>query len=121
MDTIYRHFVPFSLLVICTLIGAAGQYLLKTGASLSIHETSKFWAVWFQPATILGLAFYFIAGLIYISVLKSVPLSIAYPTIGLNTLFVVIIGRIYFKEQLTFTQVGGIVFIILGVILLWKS
>lgn len=122
MDAFYRHFVPFLLLVICALIGAVGQYLFKAGALLPVLETTKFWTVWLQPATILGFAFYSIGALLYISVLKRVPLSIAYlPTIALNTLFVVLIGRIYFKEPLTSSQVGGILFIIIGVILLWKS
>jgi small multidrug resistance pump len=121
MENIYRHFVPFLLLLICAMIGAAGQYLLKTGALLSAQKAAEFWTIWLQPTTILGFAIYFVGGLLYISVLKTVPLSIAYPTIALNTLFVVLIGRLYFKESLSFTQVGGILFIIFGVILLWKA
>jgi len=121
MDITYRIFPSFLLLAICILIGAVGQYLLKTGAMSSGSEATKFWMVWFQPIIIIGLSFYFIGALLYIYVLKSVPLSIAYPSFALNTILVVLIGRIFFKETLTFTQVGGILFIILGVVLLWKS
>ncbi len=68
----------------------------------------------------IGAAFYSAAFLGYIYVLRIVPLSIAQPviTVGVSAL-TVLIATTMFREQMALSNWFGLVFICLGVLLLF--
>ena len=78
-----------------------------------------FWKIFFNPSIFFGLGLYFLSALIYIKALKTIPLSIAYPSLSLSYVAVVLIGGIFFDETLHRIQIIGLLLIILGVMLMW--
>lgn len=106
---------------------SAGQLLFKAGArslagepGLSVVDTALRLA--FQPAVIAAGVLYVIATLIWLHVLREVPLSFAYPFISLSFLLVPIGSHLIFGEQLSARDAAGMMTIVTGVTLMsWKG
>ncbi len=110
--------LAYALLIASILLGAGGQILLKKGmlrhpgfALTGLFALARNWEI------IAGFALYGISTLLYLKVLGSLSLSLAYPTISLGYVFVVIMSRILFKETVTRKRWAAVTLICLGVIL----
>ncbi|MCO6415593.1 EamA family transporter [Siccirubricoccus sp. KC 17139] len=97
---------------ICTSLG--GQVLLKAGA---IGE-GGFLTQLFRPTTIIGLAAYGGAALLYIIALRKIPMSIALPCTAASYVAVALIGHFAFGEALSPQKLAAIGLICGGVLLL---
>jgi small multidrug resistance pump len=110
-----------AMLITAILIGVVGQIFLKIGslamANLKPDSLSYFLNgnLWF------GLFLYGISTVFYIITLQKIPLSIAYPTISVSYIFVVILSSFIFKEKIAVPQILGILLIMSGVLLIWKK
>jgi small multidrug resistance pump len=105
----------YLLLSISVLLGSIGQILFKFGA---VHGLG-YLQILFSPTIILGLLSYFLSALIYIIVLKHIPLSIAYPTISLSYIVIIILSHYFFGEAVTIQKIASMILIISGVSLLY--
>jgi multidrug transporter EmrE-like cation transporter len=104
------------LLLSCNLLLlATGQVLFKLTAATSYVSR---WEFVLSPTFLLAMVVYAAATVCWIFVLRAWPLNIAYPTQAIAVAIVVLCGRYLFDETLTFTQIGGIIAIIGGVVLL---
>ena len=101
----------YALLGVSIVLGIGGQLLLKTGASRGLAPIAQFLSPW----TIGGLACYFLAALGYILALRSIPLSVAYPTVASSYIVVLVLSHLLWHEPLTPTNVAGVVCIGLGI------
>jgi small multidrug resistance pump len=97
---------------ICTSLG--GQVLLKAGAVAEGH----FIAQLLRPTTIIGLAAYGGAALLYIIALRKIPMSVALPCTAASYVAVALIGHFMFGEELNPQKLAAIGLICGGVILL---
>jgi len=95
------------------LAGIGGQMLLKAGAS-----APTLFAQFLRPATICGLILYAAAAFLYIYALRSIPVSVAFPSVSLSYAVVAILGHFLFNEPFGLRQVGGIALVMGGVILI---
>jgi multidrug transporter EmrE-like cation transporter len=96
------------------VLGVAGQVALKLGA-----EGSKTIALQFlHPATIVGFGIYVAAAMLYMVAIKKIPLSLAYPSVSLGYVIVGIIAHVMWNEPLGLPQIGGILLIGGGILLL---
>jgi drug/metabolite transporter (DMT)-like permease len=95
------------------LAGIAGQILLKAGA-----DAPDFVAQLFRPSTIAGLALYGSAAFLYIVALRKIPVSVAFPSVSLSYAIVAVLGHFLFNEPFGLKQIGGIVLIMGGVLLI---
>ena len=102
------------------LLGIMGQMCFKNGVS-SVHSQFSILNYSFNKFLLFGIILYGISTLFYITALKSIPLSIAYPSISLSYVIIIILSHYFFNERISFTQICGSVLIICGVILLWKK
>jgi len=66
-----------------------------------------------------GFLLYFVSAILYIYSLKKIDLSIAYPTISLSYIAVLILSFFIFGETITLFKIIGCGMIILGVFFLW--
>jgi len=107
------------LLTLAVSIGLTvlGQFFLKTG-SLSKSEGLR---LFLNPATLAGLFSYGFASLFYIVALKKIPLSIAYPSVSLSYVAVVLLAHFVWGEPLGMRQGVALVLIISGIALLYKA
>ena len=118
------HRESILLVFCCTLIGAAAQVLMKIGA----HNLPPVAALSANPFIILkdialfaGLSLYGLFTLLLIFALRDGELSIIYPVIALNYVWVTCLSLIFFHETMNPFKAAGIVVIMLGVIVLGRS
>ncbi|MBL6076520.1 EamA family transporter [Belnapia sp. T18] len=99
-------------LAIATSLG--GQVMLKAGAVSEGHFLSQL----FRPMTIIGLATYGGAALLYIVALRRIPMSVALPCTAASYVAVAVIGHLMFGESLGAQKMAAIGLICGGVLLL---
>ena len=99
------------------LLIATGQVLFKI-ASQSTGDLSLrgIAALACNPVLILALAIYGFGTLVWIYVLKSVPLTIAYSFMGLTFCFVPPLALLFFNEPLTVRHAVGTALIFAGLL-----
>ena len=103
---------------ITTLLIAVAQVFWKQGANKLTFDLVSLisnWQIW------LGFVIYGVGAVILIVSLKYGELSTLYPVIALGYVWVSILASKYFGEEMNFIKWGGIVFIILGVILIGRG
>ncbi len=118
------HRQSIALVFVCTLIGAAAQVLMKVGA----HNLPPTPAILGNPLVLLkdfplfgGLGLYGLFTLLLIFALRDGELSVIYPVIALNYVWVTILSLIFFQETMNPFKATGIVLIMIGVALLGRG
>ncbi len=106
--------VAYLALAASIVIGVAGQVFLKLGSAntASIGEQFLRWQ------TISGLLLYLVSGIVYVVAVRTLPVSIAFPSVSLSYVLMAGIDYFWFKEALGWTHFAGIALIIGGVTLL---
>jgi drug/metabolite transporter (DMT)-like permease len=110
------------LVVGCTLIGAAAQIMFNMGAkSISNVGGAQILAnplILLNISLLAGLSLYGLFTLLFIFALRDGELSVIYPIISLNYVWVTGLSVILFHETLNPFKVCGVIVIVLGVTIL---
>lgn len=115
------------LILISVFLGALGQILVKYGAVnlqlnfIGVGLFKSLGSILTNLPVMLGIFSYGISFLLWIKVLSKVELSYAYPMVSLGYVLVMIFSYFIFKENFSLLRVVGVIFIIIGVILVAKS
>jgi len=105
------------LLIATPIMIAIGQVLFKmTSQRLNGDLAGPFYTVLIQPTFILALIIYGSATLVWIYVLKSVPLGYAYSFMALTFVIVPVLAAWWLGETLTIKYALGTTLIIAGMI-----
>lgn len=101
------------LVFCCTLLGAAAQVLIKTGADALPHPSvlQMITSVWLLS----GYSLYAMSTVLLVLALKHGQLSLLYPVISLTYVWVTFLSVIVFHEVLNPYKIAGIVLIVMGV------
>lgn len=91
-------------------IGIGGQGLLKAGAG-----APSFLEQIFDPLTLAGFVLYVGATVFYMMALRRIPLSVAFPSISVSYVVVVLLGAAVFGEHLSPLKIAGVAMIGVGV------
>src|SRR3990172_2121476 len=111
-------FRAYFLLLVAILFGVAGQLLLKHGMSQRPEFGLRDLGGLAHDFHILGGFCCYGAGtLLYFQVLARLDLSLAYPTVSLGYVLVIVMSRLLFKESVTFTRWVAVLIICIGVVL----
>lgn len=119
-------------LLMCVLLGAAGQLFLKTGvtnasaalgaASLSLPLMAKSPAtVFLNPFVVVGFACYGLSSVLWLVLMSRYPLSLIYPMIALGYVFVTLGSVVFFKDRPNAFVWLALALIVTGVSLLAKA
>ncbi len=109
------------LLVATPLLIAIGQVMFKlTGAKLAAYPAPPVQSVLLSPLFIGSLALYGGATLIWVYVLKTVPLSYAYSFMALTFVIVPVLANVWLGEPLTAKYFLGMGLVIAGLLTLWS-
>ena len=92
-----------------TRVGPIGRDRLREPGAL-VRDVASRWQVW------VGLALYALSAATWILALATVPLSVAYPFLGLSYVFIAGISVIALGEWLTPAQWLGIGLVVVGVV-----
>ncbi len=107
--------ITWLILMLVVVIGTVGQLSLKYAIHISSHNTkssilfSRYFWIWFIS--------YAIVTILWLFVLRTIPLSQAFPFLGLTYALVPLASQHFLKEKLVFSQWLGIVIIVAGVVL----
>jgi len=115
---------PYLLILIGALLNTTGELFLKRGANTEAHLGGWAGAMGFTPLlsgwTWIGIVSYVLSFLTWLSVLRTIPLSIAFPLINVVHVFVPIGASIFLHEHVSLKRWAGISLIILGVLAIMK-
>ncbi len=115
--------LPKILLIINVFLSVSGQYFLKSGVSkidipFTVLNIPK---ILFSPMVFLGFFLYGISSIIWIFILKQLPLSIAYPTLSLGYVIILFVSWKFFGESIGLFNILGVILIVAGVSLLFAK
>lgn len=100
------------------LTGVVGQLLLKQGMSqrpgFQLNEIVMLIMV---PSVLGGFLSYGLSTLLYLSALANLDLSLAYPTVSLGYVLVILMSKIMFDETVSSTRWVATLIICAGVVL----
>lgn len=115
------------LILASVFLGAIGQVMVKYGAtSLQLNFAGKYlvqsiFSILRNLPVMCGIVSYGVSFLLWIKVLSKVELSYAYPMVSMGYILIMFFSYFIFKENISFTRLLGVVFIIIGVILVARS
>jgi drug/metabolite transporter (DMT)-like permease len=107
------------LTLLCVVLIAVGQLLFKAAAG-QWRIDGWSWATlrsFLSPTLLLALVLYGLTTVLWVLVLRSAPLSIAYPLYALVFLLVPILAHFVFGEPLSWNSLVGGAVIMLGVMI----
>ena len=108
----------YSVLLVAILIGVIGQLLLKHGMLRQPAFRFREIAGLGRNLPVLGgFCCYGLSTVLYLSVLARLDLSLAYPTVSLGYVLVIIMSRVLFQEPVSPTRWVAAGIICLGVVL----
>ncbi len=108
-----------ALVSLCTLLGAAGQILIKMGANTL--KGSNPWAMLTNLPILEGYALYGVMTLLFIYALRDEELSFVYPIISLSYVWVAGLSAWFFHDKINGLKGAGIAAIVAGVFVLGKD
>lgn len=108
-------FIQIGIVLLCVAMISSGQILFKM-AAVSINEnlSTGFMSILNQHL-IAGLFIYVLATALWIYLLRSVALSVAYPFMALSFLIVPVVSYYFFNEPLSLKVIIGGALVIVGV------
>jgi undecaprenyl phosphate-alpha-L-ara4N flippase subunit ArnE len=107
----------YALLFTTPVMIAFGQVLFKMTSQKLTQSDGKFYTVFFEPVFILAIVIYGSATLLWLYVLKAVPLAYAYSFMALTFLAVPLMAALWLGETLTIKYALGSAFIIAGLVI----
>ena len=116
-----------TLLAVC--VATAGQLALKAGMAkvgvISGERLSKPLTLVLQmartPLVIVGLGLFVVSAAFWMFVLSRVPLSYAYPFVGLTYVLIALFGKFILHEQVPALRWAGIVLIVAGILVIGNT
>jgi multidrug transporter EmrE-like cation transporter len=98
----------------CAIAVAAGQVLMKV-ASVSWNETNALFNIRTLSWLVLAFSVYGVSSLVWIYVLRHVPLSQAYPLMSITFLLVPLASALFFSEKFDWINVASSTLIMAGI------
>lgn len=109
----------YALLLVVIILGVVGQLLLKQGMlrHQGGFQLSALPALVRNWTVIAGFGCYGLSTLLYFQVLSRLALSLAYPTISLGYVLVIVLSRLFLNERVRPARWGAVAIICVGVAL----
>lgn len=99
------------------LLIASGQVLFKlASARTGAPDMQGLISLLLNPVLLSALALYGFGTIVWIYILKSVPLTIAYSFMGLTFCFVPLLAQVFLGETISFNYLIGAMFIVAGML-----
>ncbi|MDU6433244.1 MAG: 4-amino-4-deoxy-L-arabinose-phosphoundecaprenol flippase subunit ArnE [Pantoea sp.] len=102
------------LIMLVSLLSCAAQLCQKQAATIGTRQGKKRLLMWI----VLSLLLLGVAMLVWLWVLRLVPVSVAYPMLSINFVLVALAARLIWRESYTLQQWIGTLAIVAGVALI---
>lgn len=123
--------ISFGLLFVSVIFAIAGQFTLKSamdpdrigriGTAQVSRPMDTVTRALKEPRLWVGLTLFGVSALFWLIVLSRVPLSVAYPIVGLSYIIVVAIARVFLHEQVPPLRWVGVAVVAVGIALVGLS
>src|SRR5258708_3795275 len=110
--------MPVFLLLVAIILNSLANILLKIGArsGLNLQGFNLIYLIKENWIALIGLVLFAFSAGCYLMVLKTVPVSVAYPVMVIVSFIIVnFTAYFYLREQITLLQLLGYSFLVLGV------
>jgi drug/metabolite transporter (DMT)-like permease len=108
-----------SVILTVVILNSFAQIFLKISSTNSIMNVDR--PIWADIWLFLGLGTYASSMILWIKILKYVPLSMAAPFSGFAFIFVPLLCAIFLNERITPQYFIGSILIVLGILIISKS
>ncbi|RUT04645.1 hypothetical protein DSM106972_042140 [Dulcicalothrix desertica PCC 7102] len=116
------NFVPWLILAMVVVLGTVGQLSLKYAFQAPVSSNNNtIKSLLFSPFFWVWFISYIVVTVLWLVVLKSVPLSQAFPALGMTFALVPLASNRFLREKVVLSQWFGIAVIIVGVILVVQT
>ncbi len=117
------NFAPWLILMTVVVIGTVGQLSLKYAFQMPANQQANksIQSLLFSPFFWIWFISYVVVTILWLIVLRSIPLSQAFPALGLTFALVPLASNHFLKEKVILSQWIGITVIIAGVILVVQT
>jgi len=109
------NLVVIILLILTIFVETAQQLFFKMAGKNNTEKDKKKHLIYI----FLGIGMYLLFVVIWLRILKDIPLGFALPIMGFNYVAVALAGRAFFKEHISIKRWGGIMLILIGLMLVW--
>src|SRR5258708_1125694 len=112
-----------TLVILCTLINAGAQMLIKNGASHLTQPGVFHTALGLitDPLLFTGYSLYGVSAVLLVLALRDAELSLLYPVIALTYVWVCLLSVFVLHETMNAFKIAGIAVIVLGVAILGRQ
>ena len=135
---------PVLFLAVCLSLGIIGQILFKCGMNKEVNKqrvaaigtsvkaaakapaqgvkaVGTALALFFSPFVFGGLAAYGLSTILWVMLLKVVPLSFLYPLLSVGYVVILLISVFFFHEHVSFLRWYGVVTICYGIVIIFAE
>lgn len=114
---------PLLGLLLSVALGALAQVLLKLGVAQGGYTLSLPYilGILTRPQILFGISCFVVSFFLWLRVLAVYELSYAYPLVSLGYVLVTLSSWLFLGESLPPSRIVGLVFILLGIILVGRS
>ncbi|MCL5892062.1 MAG: SMR family transporter [Deltaproteobacteria bacterium] len=116
---------PYIFMGLAVIFTSIGQILQKIGSGMVKKEHLKISIrsilVFFNPFIFSALIMLFFATIFYLLALSKLPLSIAYPMLSSGYVLVVLLSKIFLKEEVSLKRWLGVFIIMIGIFVIFNS
>lgn len=113
--------VPWFILMLVVVLGTTGQLSLKYAFSTATDGNKSLKNLLFSRYFWIWFICYVVVTILWLFVLRSIPLSQAFPALGLTFALVPLASHHFLKEKVVFSQWLGIAIIVFGAILVVQT
>lgn len=85
------------------------------------HPIDLAWNIIKTPQVVFGLGLFVLSAVSWLLVLSRVPLSVAYPFVGLTYVLTTLFSRFVLRESVPYTRWLGVLLILAGIIIVGKT
>ncbi|TWH59738.1 putative membrane protein [Desulfitobacterium sp. LBE] len=100
------------LLIIMTMMGSFAAFCLKKAS-----DNKEYSVLLKNNFFYYGGILYFLSALINIYLLRILPYSVVLPLTSITYIWTMVISYVFLKERISFKKVFGVIFIVLGAML----
>ena len=117
------------ILFVSVAFAFGGQLMLKAAMNeigrIGAHELGSLGSTVAraarEPMLWIGLTLFAISALFWLVVLSRIPLSVAYPSVGMSYVFVVLFSRLWLHEHVPPLRWVGVGIVVVGIVLVGLS
>ncbi len=109
-----------AVLLLCTVIfTVTGQILMKKGVNVNPNLSLR--SFFGSPYLLLGGISYLTGFMVWLNVLKVLPLSIAYPSSSISYILIIFASSLFLGEAISLFKILGILCICIGVFFIGRA